>query len=312
MSIDPTLIELSPKPHGRAFFCAWGAAFLLLTVAWFPFADQFLRFKVPFSFTTGEDNVVTLTRAMRTPNMKVAIVGSSLASRLDANLFKQPGVGNLSVGGGSAMTGLELLAQMKQPPQVVLVEINIMDRRMDAEWKNQATGAADSRLGAIMQGLIKPIRYLLSKPVFAFIPPGEQRAWWTAKRSQDLAKEVATYDIDNVVAEGVRSWDLRSSWELAENNAKRIQQLTAILESRGAKVYLMYLPMVAAYDGHAYARRNREIAAGNDAFQCPHCLDIRHLVDVTRLRWLDGVHLDDRSALLVVDVLEAKLSSDIK
>jgi hypothetical protein len=92
---------------------------------------------------------------------------------------------------------------------------------------------------------------------------------------------------------------------------KRIQELITIFESRGAKVYLLYLPYADGYDHHAYAKRSREIASGNGAFTCQRCIDVRKLVAVEELRWTDGVHLDERSALIVVEALEKRLLPEL-
>jgi hypothetical protein len=210
------------------------------------------------------------------------------------------------LGGGSAMTGLEILRSVPALPKVILVEINILDRPFDEEWKNKGA-FAHSQPWVVLAGISKPLRYIFTEPLFSYISPDQQSAWWSQKLMVLRSGKATEYDIQSAVSAGQLMWDKRNSWDIADRNFKRIQELTIEFESRGAKVYLLYLPYADGYDNHAFAQRNREIASGNDAFQCQRCIDVRKLVDVKTLRWDDGAHLDDRSALIVAEALEKLL-----
>ena len=156
-------------------------------------------------------------------------------------------------------------------------------------------------------GVSMPLRYILTPPIFSYSPPDQRAAWRSNRRTVLHSQNAATYDIQSLVSAGLVKWDQRNNWDIANQNFKRIQELITVFESRGAKVYLLYLPYADGYDHHAYAKRNREIASGNDAFTCPRCIDVRRLVAVEELRWTDGVHLDERSALIVAEALEKRM-----
>jgi hypothetical protein len=307
---DPTLVEVKSLRGPGIFLAATVATVASLTIAWGTVVEGFVRFKIPFSFTTAESNIADLVKGVRTPNPDIAILGSSLAKRLDPGLFTNSNLINLSVGGGSVMTGLEVLSSSTLLPKVILIEINILDRPLDEELANTAKAAAKSQTWAILSGLTKPIRYLMTKPLFSYIPPKQLSAWWNNQRISLLSKTVATYDIQSVVSSGVAAWNRRNNWEIADKNFRRIEELIPEFEARGAKVYLLYLPYADGYDDHAFARRNRKIASGNEAFNCQRCIDVRQLVDVDVLRWADGAHLDDRSAAIVAVALQRRLSPE--
>jgi len=306
---DHTLIEIMQEGGSSVFFFTIVLTAAVLTLAWGAVMEGFVRFKTPFGFTTAEYNIADLAKEIRKTNAGIAIVGSSLSKRLDSSLFANTNVMNLSVGGGSVMTGLEILNSAPTFPKVIIVEINILDRPVDEEWKNKGIAAAQVRPWAVLSGVSKPLRYLLTSPLFSYIPPEQQAAWWNSKRILSRSQETATYDIQSVVSAGQISWSQRNGWDIASRNIKRIQDLILKFESRGAKVYLLYLPFADGYDDHEYAQRNREIASGNNAFMCERCIDVRRLVAVGDLRWADGAHLDDKSALIVSEALEKYILS---
>jgi hypothetical protein len=307
---DPTLVEVKSLIGPGIFLAAIIATVASLTIGWGAVMEGFVRFKSPFSFTTAESNIADLVKGVRTPNPDIAILGSSLAKRLYPGLFENSNLINLSVGGGSVMTGLEVLRSATSLPKVILIEINILDRPLDEEWATTAKAAAKSRTWAILAGLTKPVRYLLTKPLFSYIPPEKQSAWWNNQRISLLSKAAATYDIQSALSSGAAAWNQRNNWDIADKNFRRIEELIPEFEARGAKVYLLYLPYADGYDDHAFAKRNRKIASGNEAFSCQRCIDVRQLIDVDVLRWEDGAHLDDRSAAIVAAALQRRLLAE--
>jgi len=89
-------------------------------------------------------------------------------------------------------------------------------------------------------------------------------------------------------------------------NVTRMEQLIAAIEKRGARVLLYELPYSERLEGSRSARTTREIV--HSKFPDP---DRWLHIDFTRseLRWADGVHLDERSALIVVQSIDRALSS---
>jgi hypothetical protein len=89
-------------------------------------------------------------------------------------------------------------------------------------------------------------------------------------------------------------------------NVSRIEQLIAEVERKGSHVLLFELPCSAPLEGSLSARITREIV--HTAF--PHPGQWLH-IDYARgeLRWADGVHLDERSAVIVTQSFDKALSS---
>jgi hypothetical protein len=89
-------------------------------------------------------------------------------------------------------------------------------------------------------------------------------------------------------------------------NVARIEQLIAEMERRGARVLLYELPYSEQLERSRSARITREIVRSKfpDAERWLH-------IDFNRseLRWGDGVHLDERSALIVAQSIDRALSS---
>lgn len=308
---DRNLMEVKHERGAGIFLGCIVATVAILTMVWGSVMDGFIRFKTPFCITTAESNIDLIIKGIRTLDPEIAIIGSSLSNRLAPGLFANDNVMHLSVRGGSVMTGMEVLSSAPSLPKVILVEINILDREVNDEWKNKGIAAAQSRPWVILSGVSKPLRYILTPPFFSYSPPDQQAAWRSNRRTVLHSQNAATYDIHSLVSAGRVKWDQRNDWDIADQNFKRIQELTTVFESRGAKVYLLYLPYADGYDHHAYAQRNREIASGNDAFTCQRCIDVRRLVAVEELRWTDGVHLDERSALMVAEALEKRLLPEL-
>ena len=89
-------------------------------------------------------------------------------------------------------------------------------------------------------------------------------------------------------------------------NVKRMEQLIQEMEQRGARVLLFELPYSEPIEGSQFTKTTREIV--HSAFPDPR----RWLnIDVNRneLRWADGVHLDERSAIVVAQAIERALAS---
>lgn len=301
---DSGMIDVKSESSTLVFFIAMFVAFAALTLVWVGNFEVFIRNKTPFYLTTNEYNIFSIVKNIYTPNPDMAIVGSSFSMRLNPGLFTSANVMNLSVDGGSVVTGLEVLTKVKNPPKILLIEINILDRLTDQELKVGGQLAACSSVGAVLSGFTKPFRYILGKPYFSYDPEAQLRAWRLDYRVSVRAKAPATYDNDVLIASGKLKWDARNYWDRAAKNINRIKELTTYLEARGISVYYMYLPYQEGYDNHSYAQRNREIASENALFTCDRCLDIRNLVDMNEIRWNDGAHLDERSAMIVAEALE--------
>jgi hypothetical protein len=89
-------------------------------------------------------------------------------------------------------------------------------------------------------------------------------------------------------------------------NAKKIEQLIPAIERRGGRVLLFELPYSEQLEGSRSATITREIIHAQ--FPDP---DRWLRIDYARgeLRWADGVHLDERSAVIVTQSIDRALAS---
>jgi hypothetical protein len=114
------LIEVKHEWGVGIFLGCTVATVAILTIVWGNVMDRFIQFKNPFCITTAESNIAAIVKGSRTPDPGIAIVGSSLSSRLGLGLFANDNVMNLSVAGGSVMTGMEVLSSAPSLPKFSL------------------------------------------------------------------------------------------------------------------------------------------------------------------------------------------------
>jgi hypothetical protein len=89
-------------------------------------------------------------------------------------------------------------------------------------------------------------------------------------------------------------------------NVERIEQLRRVVEQRGARLLLFELPYSAPLEESRSAKITSEIVHAKFSDS-----DRWLRIDFARreLRWADGVHLDERSALIMAQSIDRALSS---
>ena len=249
--------------------------------------------------TTRDGTLITLSRYLREPVPDIVLVGSSITFRLKEEYFATRGLRNLALAGGSPVTGLEIVANQPQLPKLILVEANVLGRPTDAALVERYS-----------RGDTEPFFF---RPVRAAVAAYEQRLHAPLTYEQvapDLRRLVAQppSDFDNRIYadRALQQFNAEDPVNAARLNVKRIQELIRIVEQRGTRVLLFELPYSEPIEGSRFAATTREIA--HAAFP-----DLNRWlpVDVSRseLRWADGVHLDERSAVIVTQAMERALAS---
>jgi len=249
--------------------------------------------------TTRDGTLITLSRYLREPVPDIVLTGSSITFRLKEEYFATPRVRNLAIAGGSPVTGLEIVADQPRLPGIILVEANVLGRPIDAVLVERY-----SRGGA------EPLFF---RPVRAAVAAYEQRRHAPLTYQQvapDLRRlmERPPNEFDNriYVDRAVQQFNAEDPTDAARSNAKQIAELIRKLEQRGARVFLFELPYAEPIEGSRAAVTTREIvhAAFPDS---KRWLSIE--VNRGELRWADGVHLDERSAVIVTQALERAMAS---
>jgi hypothetical protein len=249
--------------------------------------------------TTRDGTLITMSRYLREPVPDIVLVGSSITFRLKEEYFATLGLRNLALAGGSPVTGLEIVANQPQLPQFILVEANVLARATDVALVERYS-----------RGGTEPLFF---RPVRAAVAAYEQRLHAPLTHEQvarDLRQMVGQppSDFDNRIYadRALQQFNAEDPTDPARLNVKRIEELIRMVEQRGAQVFLFELPYAEPIEGSRSAATTREIihAAFPDSNRWL-------LLDVNRsdLRWADGVHLDERSAVIVTQAMERALAS---
>jgi hypothetical protein len=249
--------------------------------------------------TTRDGTLITLNRFLREPMPEIVLVGSSMTFRLKEEYFATPGLRNLALAGGSPVTGLQIVANQPRLPRVILVEANVLSRPLDRVLIEKYSRAnAEPPLFRPVRAAVAGYEHWLHAPL-----THEQVALGLRRL---LAQPPSDFDNRIYVERALGELNTEDPAEAARTNAGLIERLILTLEQRGVRVLLFELPYAEKIESARAAVVTREIIHG--AFPNPDRW-LRMDVDRSELRWADGVHLDERSAVLMTQSMERALAS---
>src|SRR5215468_3247640 len=248
--------------------------------------------------TTRDGTLITLNRYIQEPVPDVVLVGSSLTYRLNEEYFATPRLRNLALAGGAPMTSLEIVLARPGVPKIVLVETNVMSRPVD-----DALVARFGRRQDAEPRFFRPIRMAVA----AY----ENRVHAPLSHAQIMAAMDSLLrgpprDFDNrvYVSRAVKEHDEDPS-AAVRSNVERLAELIRKAQQVGVRVMLFELPFPKEIEATRTVETTRRIVHGR--FAGPEqWLPID--VEASELRWLDGVHLDERSAMLVSRSIDKALA----
>lgn len=288
-------MELSPVRW--LLKCGVGAAVVLLACG-FATARFGSGLQMPAT-TTRDDVLITLSRYLREPVPDVVLVGSSLTYRLKEEFFSAPRLRNLALPGGSPVTGLEIVASQRRLPGLVLVEANILNRRTDAELVERYARGQGEPL------FFRPVRAAAAAYEHRRDAPPLTREQVADRLRELLAQRPSDFDNHAYVERTRQQYDAEDPTGESRLNAARIEQLIRTMEQRGARVMLFEVPYAEPVEHARFSVITREII--HAAFPDPkRWLSVD--ADRSELRWADGAHLDERSAVIVAQALERAIS----
>ena len=279
--------------------CALSAALLLfacgLATAWFGNSLQ-----VPAT-TTRDGTLITLNRYAKESIPDVVLVGSSLTFRLKEEYFATPRLRNLALAGGSPVTGLEIVANQPRLPRLVLIEANVLSRAPDAALIERY-----SRSGGVAEPLFfRPVRTAVAAYENWLHAP-LSHAQVASALDQLLKQPPSNFDNRVYAERALQQFDDQDPTAATLANADRVEQLIASIEARGARALLFELPYSEPLEGSRSAKITREIVHARFP-AADRWLPIAYAR--SELRWADGVHLDERSAVIVSQSIDRVLSS---
>jgi hypothetical protein len=217
-------------------------------------APVLLNFSSLYARVYDDRRFPALSRYALEPTPDIVLVGSSMTFRLYEGYFRTK-LRNISISGGSPLTGLAILASYPSLPRVAFVEMNIMSRRVDPDLVEKF-GKNDA---AAFQWF-KPYRAVISLVYY-----------WLKFRSENATElrnsAPATYDISTPLHQAAEEFASTSTDEAMAENTQTMKRLVSGLESRGCKVYFYELPYPGNLAAAHFAVTARTLM--HDAFPDP-------------------------------------------
>lgn len=191
------------------------------------------------------------------------------------------------------------MANQPQLPKIIIVETNILSRTADTALVERY-----SRTGSAAPLLLRPLRTAVAAYENWNHAP-RTHAQVSAALAGLLAQPPREFDNRVYVERALQQENAVDPTDTVQTNAKRMGDLIAALERRGARVLLLRLPLSAQLEQSRSASITREIVHAR--YPDP---DRWLRVDFTRneLRWTDGVHPDERSAVIIAQSIDWALS----
>lgn len=226
----------------------------------------------------------------------VVLIGSSMTFRVYEGYFLNQPVRNISISGGSPLTGLAIVGSYDSLPSIAMVEANIMSRPVDPTLVEQF-----ARNDAAPFQWFRPARAIISR-VYYWIK--------TKSEADNVAKlpqlEPSDYDITASVAAFANEMNGAGLDAAIARNVAELKANVEAIERRGCRVVFYELPYPSDLAASHFAVLTRQLmhAAFPDRSNWSN-------LDFGRpdLRWVDANHMDERSAIIVAKQIEDYLTS---
>lgn len=278
--------------------CA-GVAALMLLACYTAKARFGLALQQP-AVTTRDGSLVTLNRYVREPTPDIVLVGSSVMWRLKEEYFSRPQVRNLALAGGSPVTSLNILAERRSLPKIILIETNVLTRAPDTALIETFSGGVGAETL-----FLRPIRAATAAyETWNHATPDPAQA--RAQQDRLLSEPPSTFDNKIYLDRAVEQMNVEDPIRPTRTNVALIRTLIEDLQRRGTRALLIHIPFAPEIEDSRFVRTTKEIV--DQAFP-DRALWLPIKPPMSELRWADGVHLDERSALLVVRAIESALAA---
>jgi hypothetical protein len=249
--------------------------------------------------TTRDGTLVTLNRYVRRPAPDLVLVGSSVAWRLKEEYFSHPHVRNLALAGGSPVTSLDIIAKQRSLPKIVLIETNVLTRLPDETLIAKYAGGTNNE--ALF---LRPVRTAVAAyETWNHTPPDPAEA--RAGLDRLLNDPPSNFDNKVYLERAVEQMNDEDPTAAAQVNVARIRSFIDDIERRGSRAFLLEIPFAPEIEDSRMVGMSKAIV--HAAFP-DHGRWLPIHPPMSELRWADGVHLDERSALLVVRAIESALA----
>ena len=275
--------------------CAVAATLVLVVCAT---AKPLLPSGMQAPATSARDGaLVALNRYMSKPVPEVVLLGSSLTARIREDYFDELDVRNLAIGGGSPLTGLRfLLLDRRTLPKTILVESNLLSKEADGRL-------IESYSGARIDPFFRPVRLAVAAYENWKHAP-EDRNVSTTAASRLLAEPAREYNNQIHLEREAKGFDQDVTAAL-QSNVDELARLVSLARGQGAQVLLFELPYADLLEHQQLARDTRRFAL--DHFGSSQDW-LQLTLAKSELRWPDGMHMDERSAILTARAIEQAIN----
>jgi hypothetical protein len=201
-------------------------------------------------------------------------------------------VKNLGIAGGSPLTGLRIvLLNPQNLPSTILIETNLLS--------NGADEALIRRLSSSEHIFFRPIRMAVAAYEHLRHEPADE-AQSSAYANRLLQEPPQKYN-NQVYLDHVAQGYGQDATDALRSNVDQLAQLVSFARSLGARVLLVELPHSTELDQTRIVQDTRRIVS--ERFGEPN--EWLHLMIAENdLRWPDGAHFDERSAVMTARTIE--------
>lgn len=280
------------SPQSWLLKCAITAALCLLVYVAVSLAGP----KAPPLPTSRDGAVTLLDRYVNAPVPNVLLVGSSLSARLNEEYFDTPDLKVLGLAGGSAITALEVALGRDRLPRTILLEMNILERGEDSDLVQKFTSRG-------LPAWPRPIRSAIAFYERWHHPPPDRKQARLAAAAL-LDGPPSAFDNRVYLERAVLASNVAPSEILMKDNLATLKRLVEKIEARGSRVYFYSLPLAGPVQNSVAAKA--VAATAHSAFP-----DDQKWIpldgSMRELRWADGVHLDERSGIMIAKQIDGFL-----
>lgn len=266
--------------------------------------------------TTEEEQFDITQRYFKLPVAKVALTGSSFTRRLHEEFFQNISVRNFSLPGGSPLTGAAVIeAADSIRPRFVAIETNMLARGIDQAMVDKFRMAGQG--ADPPPPMLKPFRamaaaYQREDNRLKRVDTEDQDAMRGERAREEalLRRPPAPRNDAKFITAMLAEWNKPNDDAVIVKNAFQLKRLVDELEAKGVTVLLYELPIDPTL------QRSRPMVRGRSALADAFGPDNRRWLSLEypaeEIRWDDGAHLDDRSAIIVARSLERAISQKIQ
>jgi hypothetical protein len=272
--------------------CALATASALLLCAaakpWLPMLE------VP---TTKDAALIAINRYLSGSTADAVLLGSSLTARIKEEYFTTLRVRNLGIAGGSPLTGLRIILLNPQSiPKTILVETNLLSNVADEALIGKLSGSERNFF-------FSPVRMAVAAyENWRHGPAGESHS--SAYASRLLQEPPQKYNNQVYLDRVARGYGQDATATL-QSNVDQLTQLVSSARALGVRVLLFELPYPDQLDQTRIVQDTRRIVSER-FWRSNEWLHL--MIAQSELRWPDGAHFDERSAVMTARAIEQAVS----